>query len=219
VKPPPPPPLPDPPPPLPPPENPPLPDPPSSALTPAPPILSLYAWSFTKVNVPSDDPPAPPETDLWFDLPPPAPVAKSFVVTFASAVRVYTLPVTNESYEDTWLKSISVSSPASEVIAIFAVPPSITVLVVVPSDKSLPFNCHWYPTIPPPGVFCAAIEYVAISSTDTNWPDGWEVISITGNTVIVPIPDCNGSLNALPVDLAVPAVTADPAGWEYADGI
>ena len=46
---------------------------------------------------------------------------------------------------------------------------------------------------------------------------GWEVISIIGDTVIVAIPDCNNSLNALPVDLAVPAVTGDVV-W-YALGI
>jgi hypothetical protein len=35
------------------------------------------------------------------------------------------------------------------------------------------------------------------------------VISIIGNTVIVPIPDFSGSLKAFPVDLAVPAVTGE----------
>ena len=44
------------------------------------------------------------------------------------------------------------------------------------------------------------------------------MIVIKGLTVRVAILEVNKSLTALPVERAVPTVTADPTGCEYADG-
>ena len=48
---------------------------------------------------------------------------------------------------------------------------------------------------------------------------GWSVIVIVGYTVSVAILESYGSLFPLPVDLAVPTVTAEPTGCEYAEGM
>ena len=65
----------------------------------------------------------------------------------------------------------------------------------------------------------ASVLNSALLLTVADWSVGWVSRVNSGLTVIVTLSVSAISLIAYPVERAVPAVTVDPSGWAYADGI